>query len=304
MVYVSEVKYGRLILFYMTGTESVEDMAAAVKGGYGGVTAEAEAKLKKVISNSTLSYVSIGSTGEVAVQGIPTGDPSMTLQRIKSVIENGARFNSSSNPGAPIAVTMRYVGSVGAAGPNDVAYTSIVTNNPPRIIDGKAVPVCYGPFTVWDGVGGGWVEPSIPYTTQPGDRIDFLAGGSNWSGVALTAPYGPNGWNTWDAPGASERNSYPLWNRSPFALIGRLGTASSNGYDFTHYTCRSSGSEPGKCVPNSSSFFIGEGQTVYVGSELTPGVGRLFLGTNDSNPFNGDRNRKFSVRLCITAPKP
>jgi hypothetical protein len=170
----------------------------------------------------------------------------------------------------------------------------MVTQLSPEVVVVNITEVCRGPFYVWDGPGGGWKDTGID--AYPGDKVRFSATGLNWSGVVATGTYGPTGWYTWDAPGEGGRG-YPITDKSPFALIARFGSSNNYGVDAT---------KPGYSgqLPVSSSFFVGDSAEQEVGKQTQSGggpqgYGRVYLGTNDNNPFNGDPNRKFNVTVCF-----
>jgi hypothetical protein len=186
----------------------------------------------------------------------------------------------------------------------------MVTQASPQVINLNAVEVCTTqdpdplkqlkghpfPFSVWDGPGGGPVDTAID--VNPGDKVRFNAIGTNWSGVIATGDYGPRGWYTWDAPQGA---GYPITDRSPFALIARFGNSNEMGVDQTKWGYTA---DPNK--EPSAWFFVGDAAQTTAGDadkqtgRGTPGVGRIWLGTNDNNPYNGDPSKKFSVTVCFT----
>jgi hypothetical protein len=56
----------------------------------------------------------------------------------------------------------------------------------------------------------------------------------------------------------------------------------------------------------SAWFFVGDSTSATAGEadkqtgRGTPGFGRIWLGTNDNNPTNGDPNKKFFATVCFT----
>ena len=295
-LYVSEVSYGRVLLVQFTAKMSKLEMEAVIKAAYGSAAADLSASYKESLNRMSVKVLSIGATGDVAVAPLTAFSAGDTLTALKTYIKSGINY-SPSNPGAPIAFTMRYVGSRGADGsPNALAVSQMVTDESPEVFL-KAEEVCSPrKYQVWDGTGGGWVETDL--TAKPGDKVRFSASGENWSGVFATGRYGPGGWTHWDKPGWDQAN-YPLGNRSPFALIARFGGLNNTGKDATGGAAES---RPGSGSDPSSSFFVGTGTEIVAGGTAPSytNFGRIYLGTNDNNPLNGDAFYKFNVQVCIT----
>lgn len=297
-LYVSEVKYGRVLLMQFTATMSKLDMEAAIKAAYNNFSGSLDARYKEQLNRMSINVLSVGSTGDVATAPLLTQNVGDVFTALKDYVQRGAKFGPS-NPGAPIAFTMRYVGSRGAeSGPYSVAVAQMVTDESPEVVNLNAVEVCHPTYKVWDGPGGGWVDTNL--VANPGDKVRFGASGLNWSGVILTPFHGPNGWQHWEKPGW-DQIGYPIGNRSPFALISRFGAQNNTGKDVTGGASEGiTGSGNGA----SSSFFVGEANEVTAGGDPSkgqyPGYGRIYVGTNDNNPTNGDATKKFTVEICIT----
>lgn len=286
-LFVTEVKYGRIFLISFTSSQTLTEMQLAVTAAYSNIKGNIDARTREALSKMTMKVLVIGSTGDSALKSLQAGTPESAFEALRDYIQSGINY-SQANPGGPIAVTMRYMGSRAGLGPYAVAVAQMITDESPQVVDVRSDRVCKGPFFVWDGPGGGWMTTKL--SVAPGDRVGFDATGKNWSGVFATGDYGPSGWYTWDKPSGS---GFPIVNRSPFALIGRFGSSNDYGLDTT---------KPGYdgSTPVSSSFFIGDSQEVSAGSKTVQGIGTIYLGTNDSDPTNGDKNKKFSVNVCIT----
>jgi hypothetical protein len=288
-LYISEVKYGRILLMSFTASMSKEEMQAAVNASYSGFKGNFGAQYKEKVDRMRIEVLSVGATGQVAREPLVIANAAGVSDALMKYIDAGIKYNVNTNPGAPIAFTMRYVGSRGAGhGPFTLATAQMVTDNSPEVVSLTSTEVCHGPYQVWDGPGGGWKQTGL--NVGPGDRVRFFADGQNWSGVILTGVYGPTGWYTWERPSG---NSFPINNRSPFALIARFGGQNNIGYDKT-------GGAPPQGDAVSSSFFVGDSAETVAGQDPTPGIGGVFLGTNDDNPMNGDANKKFNVTVCVT----
>jgi len=133
-----------------------------------------------------------------------------------------------------------------------------------------------------------------------GDRVSFTATGKNGSGVYATGSHGPGGWVGWETPKSGQRG-FPITNRPPYALIGRFGSGDNKGRDITGGAGTYS---VGTAGDTSSSFYIGESSELVAGGNVDagqyPGHGDIWLGLNDDEPTNGDKNEKFSVEVCMT----
>lgn len=297
-LYVSQVAYGRMLLARFTARMSELELHATVKAAYQSFSGSLDASYTEKLKQTRIDLLSVGLNGEVITKPIQAPTPEATVDALRTVITSGSIYNYTTNPGAPIALSMRYVGSRAGQGPYAVAISQMTTQCSPQVVSLTTQRTCKGPFAVWDGTGGGWVDTAVE--AYPGDKVELTASGTNWSGVAFSDAYGPNGWHTWDAPGDGGRG-YPLTNRSPFALIARFGSRNNMGVDRTKPGYSASGG-----ATASDSFFVGDSGEFIAGSADsqtgagTPGYGRVFLGTNDNNPFNGDANRKFSVSVCFT----
>lgn len=300
-LYISDVKYGRIALISITSKGSMSEVQAALKGSYSNVKASLDARSKQIIENMSINVIQIGQTGQNMVNPVVVQNNETLKGALSKFIEQGARFNAQSNPGLPIEVTLKYVGS---GAPDQVAaiqltseYLDIANIRPP-------VRECFTQ-QVWDGTGGGWQRAQFkgrPLYVNVGDKLEFnYRSGVNWSGVVATGDYDAKGWHTWDRPKDGELG-YPITNASPFGFIGRLGSGSNNGED---------PSMPGSKAPDavhcstqtgrncSSAFWIGNSRAVTAGEAVNVQWGDLWLGTNDNNPTNGDPNKRWTIEICV-----
>ncbi|MBT8308463.1 MAG: thiol-activated cytolysin family protein, partial [Maribacter sp.] len=105
-VYVSSVKYGRMVLYTVESNYQTTDVKTAFKlsfnQGVAETDAEAELDYEKIISESKVEALVLGGSAEDAVAAIdgPSG--------VYSYIKNGGNYSSDS-PGAPLAYTLRHV---------------------------------------------------------------------------------------------------------------------------------------------------------------------------------------------------
>jgi thiol-activated cytolysin len=104
--YVSSVVYGRIIVFRMENTHSTSaaDLEAAFNYGVGRISAGGDlaASYNKILSESQVEVITIGGNAAVASKLV---DPS-TLQE---VIQGENAVYSRSNPGVPIAYTVKFL---------------------------------------------------------------------------------------------------------------------------------------------------------------------------------------------------
>lgn len=109
-VYVSNIVYGRMMLFTMTSTHQADSMGAALKGRYGAINGSIHADYQKIIENSTFTLTTIGGDAQDALDFISSG-------------EYGAFFQE--NPPLTTAVPISY--TLRSLGDNSVATVSETT---------------------------------------------------------------------------------------------------------------------------------------------------------------------------------
>lgn len=301
-LYISEVAYGRIIFAVFKAKGSVTDVEGAVKAAYSTVKGNLEARYKQVVDSMSISIIQIGATGANMVNPGKVGDTQTLKQLLTSFIEQGARFNVQTNPGLPIQITLKYVDS---GQPDAVAAIQLTTEYLDVVSVDKPPRQCTQ-HLVWDGPGGGWRRVQLGRGTlyaNPGDILSFnYVGGDNWSGVVATGTYAADGWNGWERPRDDVYFGFPIWNASPFGLIGRLGSGDQRGEDPSLPPSRRPGAQP--CnqqskVGCSSAFWIGRSRQVTAGEAINVQWGEVWLGTNDDNPTNGDPNRKWTIEICV-----
>jgi len=301
-LYVSEIKYGRILLVKFTGTLDTLDLEAAASAAYSGFKGQGAAAYRQKLSSERMEILSVGGRADQLV-GLVFATPDAISQALQSAVQKGITYDPQSNPGDAIGITMNYVAS------NHVAIAQMLTQASPKIVDLRTVRVCLdtirkledrrGPFPVWDGPGGGQVNTHI--SVLPGDEVTFEAWGKNWSGVFATGDYGPDGWHTWDKPKDGE-GGYPIADRSPFALIAKFGAGNNKGGPDRSKPGYNESTSGAKAA--SDWFYVGTGRVAVVQQlnaqgEGFQGYGDIYLGTNDNDPTNGDPNKKFTVRICV-----
>jgi len=110
--YVSSVSYGRIIMVRMQTLEkdmSIElDAVLEYAGGYR-AAGSLESKYDEILKNSSVTVVTIGGNAEAASEAISLADIDSGFGSLNSVITGGNAVYSRSNPGVPIAYTIRYL---------------------------------------------------------------------------------------------------------------------------------------------------------------------------------------------------
>ena len=107
--YVSSVNYGRIIMFRLEADKSVlgVDAQAALNYGTGAVTVgvDAKAKYDKILSNSSITVVTMGGSAEVASEAVSA----RSAGDLMPIIKGKNAVYSKSNPGVPIAYTVKFL---------------------------------------------------------------------------------------------------------------------------------------------------------------------------------------------------
>ena len=107
--YVHSVSYGRIIMFRMRTTIQATDieLAAAMDyaRGFDKGSASVEARSKQILSNSTMTAITIGGNAEVASEAVTANG----FGDLHGIITGKNAVYSRDNPGVPIAYSIRYV---------------------------------------------------------------------------------------------------------------------------------------------------------------------------------------------------
>lgn len=106
--YVHSVSYGRIILFRMETSESVKstEMEATMKYAAGvSVDLSVESRYKEILQKSSMSAITIGGNAEVASKAIEARN----FGDLVPIITGSNAVYSKSNPGVPIAYTVRFL---------------------------------------------------------------------------------------------------------------------------------------------------------------------------------------------------
>ncbi|NBC17306.1 MAG: hypothetical protein GVY18_08345 [Bacteroidetes bacterium] len=238
-VYVSNVVYGRMMMFSLTSTASEEDIRATMQAGYesigGSVEANLSAKQQEILQQSKIKVTSIGGDDDATLRVIRSGDWSQYFTA-----------NVALSSASPLSYTFRNLGDGSIASVTEATAYNIKT-----CTARQATP---GTFDLRDAATLS-VPISTPFSTTTadvdGDGNDDLVfnhrSATNEIAVAFS-----NGDGTFVAPQASTHPASPeggwatadfvtadLENDGSTALIwSRVGNA--NG-DNTTYVARASG---------------------------------------------------------------
>ncbi len=119
-VYVSNIVYGRMMMFSITSTASESDIRATMQAGYnsigGSVQANLSAKQRSILQESKIRITSIGGDAEATLSMIRSGDWSQYFT-------NNAPLSSAS----PLSYTFRNLGDNSIAGVTETTKYNIRT---------------------------------------------------------------------------------------------------------------------------------------------------------------------------------
>ena len=106
--YVSSVIYGRLIMFRLETTVNSTSLELEAALSYASgirVNATMEAKVKEILTSSTMTAVTIGGNAEIASESVSAKN----FGDLEKIIKGNNAVYSKSNPGVAIAYTVRYL---------------------------------------------------------------------------------------------------------------------------------------------------------------------------------------------------
>ncbi len=112
-LYVSNVKYGRQVFFFARSKLASSYVKAALDGAYNGaakVSVHMNMSYQDIMSQTSISYIVRGGAAGLALEPIKAASPTEMYDKVKEFLANkdAAEF-SASNPGVPVAYTMRYL---------------------------------------------------------------------------------------------------------------------------------------------------------------------------------------------------
>jgi hypothetical protein len=158
-IYISEITYGRMMMFSLTSSASVTDIRATIEAAYEGIGTNVDlalsARQKSILRESKIAVTSVG------------GDDQATLDVIRS--GNWAAYFTDSPPlstAAPLTYTFRNLGDGSIAG--------VTESTEYEVKECEAVPASPGTFTFLDPQ----IEESPPFS----GGVQTLTGDVNGDG--------------------------------------------------------------------------------------------------------------------------
>ncbi len=129
LCYISSVTYGRIYILVYESSASSEDLTAALSYAYSGGIAHGSIKSKadfnNVMSKTTVTVMQIGGDPE---QGL-TASTALSFDAINAFLARGANF-SSTNVGAPISYTIKYLKDATLVRMNNVLQYTVSQKTP------------------------------------------------------------------------------------------------------------------------------------------------------------------------------
>jgi thiol-activated cytolysin len=156
--YVASVVYGRIIMLRLETSETATAAEVETAFRYAS-TVEAsgslDARSEQILRNSSIEVITLGGNAAVASRAVTTGDPDATIAEIQSIIQGENAVYSKSNPGVPIAYTVRYLKDNSLA---KMGYTTDYTATECLAVQTRStIVVTLDRFYVWrdcDGIEG------------------------------------------------------------------------------------------------------------------------------------------------------
>jgi thiol-activated cytolysin len=185
--YVHAVNYGRIIMFRMETSEAVKaiDMEATMKYAAGvSVDMSLESKYKSILQKSSISAITIGGNAEVASQAVTA----QSFGDLVPIITGENAVYSKSNPGVPIAYTIRFLKDNSIA---KMGYTTDYTANECTLWKQSVLDV--------RNDGGYVARAFVTYYPRNATEIVKLSSGNYTAGVtrSFTVPAGATQVTLW-----------------------------------------------------------------------------------------------------------
>ncbi|MCC5929215.1 MAG: thiol-activated cytolysin family protein [Cyclobacteriaceae bacterium] len=186
--YVQSVSYGRIIMFRMETTEESTDseLEAAFNyaGGFVSASGQIEAKYKSILAKSSITTVMIGGNAAIATEAVNAKN----FGDLKPIITGENAVYSKSNPGVPIAYTIRYLKDNAFA---KMGYTTEYTakNCTSTLLDNKRIRY-KNDARVWNGSSKtnsrwpGWARVLLVYKRANSNTdipVNLSNTSNNWS---------------------------------------------------------------------------------------------------------------------------
>ncbi len=223
-VYVSEVVYGRMMMFSVTSTASESEIRAAMQASYntftGGVSGSVDTKSEAILSNSKIVITAIGGSQEASRAMIETGDWSAYFSK-------SARIDTA----VPLSYTFTNVGDGSIAAVTEATDYTINECTPKPLIPGTfdfnsrlelSTGLTPGYTTHFGDVNGDNFQDMIfNYTSGATNEISVALGDATGSFAvepkedATLSP--PEGWSLYDdlvvGDYDGDGNDDLVWNR-------------------------------------------------------------------------------------------
>lgn len=177
-VYVSEVVYGRMMMFSVTSTASEEEIRSAMQASYNSFTGSASGgisqKNKAVLENSKIAITAVGGDGDAVAAMIESGDWSQYF-----------RSSAELSQAVPLSYTFTNLGDGSVAAVTEATDYNINECQPKPLIPGTfdfnprqdvSVPLTPGYETLWGDVNGDGREDMV---------FSYLSGSTNEIAVAF-----------------------------------------------------------------------------------------------------------------------
>lgn len=177
-VYVSEVVYGRMMMFSVTSTASEEDIRAAMRASYNTFTGSASggvsSRHQAVLETSKIAITAVGGDGDAVASMIETGDWSQYFA-------SSAELSQA----VPLSYTFTNLGDGSIAAVTEATEYTINRCSPKPLVPGTfdfaplqqvSVPLSPGYRTSWGDVDGDGFPDMI---------FSYLSGSTNEVAVAL-----------------------------------------------------------------------------------------------------------------------
>jgi hypothetical protein len=125
-LYVQKVSYGRMIILLAESAYNSTEVEATLEAAAEGQNVQGEIRsglsYKDVMSETSIHYMVLGGSAGLAVEPLKESDPEKLFEAVRNFLSQPAAAEySASNPGAPIAYTLRYLST------RDVARASFST---------------------------------------------------------------------------------------------------------------------------------------------------------------------------------
>lgn len=204
-VYVSNVVYGRMMMFALTSTANETDIRATMQAGYsnafGSINAEVEAKYKNILQHSKIAVTSLGGSGDATLAMIRSGDWSQYFTDsapLSSAAPLTYTFRSFDGSIAMVTEATNYnmkicqpkVAGEGGLWYKDEQLQQLDISTPVRPVPG-------------DYNGDGRTDLAFNHLATDGNDIEVLFGSSDgtFQAAASTSSHpsaGPHGWGNYD----------------------------------------------------------------------------------------------------------